>query len=104
MQPIDWLKRRVKITCNVTFTRSTPVTELGYKPHLVVAGDTEYKGITFLNPLVIGENVAVRFEPLYSNVDYTPLLRHGVKFELKEGSHTVGTGVVTFVRDKYCSQ
>lgn len=76
----------------------------GYRPHLLVEGGTEYIGVTFLNTLVIGENQSVRFEPLYAHVNFRPLLKRGVKFDIKEGRDTVGTGIVTFVKDKYCNQ
>ncbi len=104
MQPINWLERKFKVTCDVNFTRGTPVTVPGYRPHIVMEDDPEYKGVTFLSPLAIGENKVVRFEPLYETIDYAPVMRIGHKFEIKEGRNTVGTGVITFVKDKFCSQ
>lgn len=106
---VNWFEHQVrvryKIACNVTFTRSTPVTGAGYRPHLVAETDPEYKGVTFLDPLVIGENKYIRFEPLYPDrINYQPLLKRGTKFEIKEGPNTVGTGVITMIRDRFCSQ
>lgn len=104
MQPINWLENGWKVTCDVNFIRGTPITGAGYRPHLVAEGNSEYIGVTFLHPLAIGENKAVQFKPLYPDVDFRPLLIRGIKFEIKEGARTVGTGVVTFIKDKYSSQ
>ena len=68
---------------------------ISYRPHFVVKGTTEYLGIQFvlLEKAPFDENVISEVEFLYEGVDYSGL-NPGVCFEIREGAHTVGEGVV----------
>lgn len=69
-----------------------------YRPHLVVNGDRAqtYLGVVFSNgpeTFSASEEVRASIELIYEKVDYSPLKR-GTSFEIKEGAHTVGEGMV----------
>ena len=66
-----------------------------YRPHFVIKGTTEYLGIEFLNldEMPLGEEILSDIKFLYNNVDYSALAA-GTTFEIKEGAHIVGEGVV----------
>ena len=69
-----------------------------YNPHLVIKGNIEYLGVTFID----GEEVAFDKEiiasalPLYEGVDYSGLTK-GTKFMIMEGGNIVGEGIVNEV-------
>lgn len=69
-----------------------------YRPHIVINADESetYLGIKFTNgpdSYTHDEEVRLTMTSLYENVDYSGLKR-GVSFLIKEGSNTVGEGVV----------
>ena len=75
--------------------RKKPPFGTAYRPHFVIKGTTEYLGIQFLNldEAPLGEEIFSDIELLYDGVVYSTLVA-GTSFEIKEGDHTVGEGVV----------
>ena len=70
-----------------------------YSPHLIVDGDIEYLGVTFIDGSISifdTEIDAIVVAP-YDGVGYYKLVKN-TKFLIKEGPHTVGEG---FVEDIY---
>ena len=66
-----------------------------YRPHFVIAGETEYLGIVFvdLEKVPLGTTVIAKICPMYEKIDYSGLL-NGVRFTVREGGTIVGAGVV----------
>ena len=66
-----------------------------YRPHFVIKESSEYLGIQFesLEKASYGEHILCDIKLLYDGVDYSNLVS-GVVFEIREGPHTVGEGVV----------
>jgi len=78
--------------------RSHPVSGVGcqYRPHLRVDSDSEYLGVCLVDgPVVIspGDQANVTFLLIYS-VDYSPL-KPNQTFQIVEGPHVVGRGIIT---------
>ena len=75
--------------------REMPPFGTAYRPHLVVKGTTEYLGVQFTNidKVSFGEEILSGVELLYDGVDYSALVI-GAAFEIREGTHIVGEGVV----------
>lgn len=70
-----------------------------YSPHLIVDGDIEHLGVTFVEGNISvfdTETDAIVVTP-YDGIGYYKLVKDA-KFLIKEGSHTVGEG---FVEDIY---
>jgi translation elongation factor EF-Tu-like GTPase len=66
-----------------------------YRPHFVVNGDDYYLGVQFENlpEKPFGEHITANIKLLYEGVDYSKL-KQGTNFDIKEGSLTVGKGIV----------
>jgi len=91
------------ICCTVTFfskkRRTPPNLNNGkYCPHLVIKGDTEYLGVTFIDgeEVVFDKEIIASALPLYEGVDYSGLTE-GTKFMIMEGGNIVGEGIVNEV-------
>ena len=67
-------------------------------PHLVIKGDTEYLGVTFIDgeEVVFDKEIIASALPLYDGVDYSGLTE-GTKFMIMEGRNIVGEGIVNEV-------
>lgn len=70
-----------------------------YSPHLIVDGDTELLGVTFIegNISVFDTETDAIIVAAYDSVGYYKLVKN-VRFLIKEGPHTMGEG---FVEDIY---
>ena len=91
------------LICAVTFfskKRKTPpnLTNGKYNPHLVIKGDTEYLGVTFIDgeEVIFDKEIIASALPLYEGVDYSGLTE-GAKFMIMEGGNIVGEGIVNEV-------
>ena len=91
------------LICLVTFfskKRKTPpnLTNGKYNPHLVIKGDTEYLGVTFIDgeEVVFDKEIMASALPLYDRVDYSSLTER-TKFMIMEGGNIVGEGTVNEV-------
>ena len=91
------------LICAVTFfskKRKTPpnLTNGKYNPHLVIKGDTEYLGVTFIDgeEVIFDKEIIASALPLYEGVDYSGLTE-GTKFMIMEGGNIVGEGIVNEV-------
>ena len=62
-----------------------------YRPHLIVDGDNEYLGVSFINGAEchFDETVSAILLPIYEGVDYSKLQVHK-KFFVMEGSNILG--------------
>lgn len=70
-----------------------------YSPHLIIKGDNEYLGVTFVEGTVCEcdkENDAV-VESIYKGVGYYKLVK-GAEFLIMEGPHIVGEGIVKDIK------
>ena len=91
------------LICAVIFfskKRKTPpnLTNSKYNPHLVIKGDTEYLGVTFIDgeEVVFDKEIIASALPLYEEIDYSGLTE-GTKFMIMEGGNIVGEGTVNEV-------
>ena len=86
---------KVKVHFHAGAYRQKPPFGTTYCPHFVVKGTTEYLGIRFANldDVPFGKETLSDVELLYDGVDYSALVK-GAAFEIREGAHTVGEGVV----------
>ena len=93
MQDLYFVK--VKFYSN-SIRKKPPCIDRGrYSPHLVVEGDIEYLGVTFVDGNISvfdNETDAIVVAP-YDAVGYHKLVKDA-KFLIKEGPHTVGEGIV----------
>jgi translation elongation factor EF-Tu-like GTPase len=72
-----------------------------YRPHLIHKGTEEYLGVSVVGvpeteAVLPGTTRTVEFEIMYPDLDYTRL-SVGAEFEIREGSRSVGEGIVTKV-------
>jgi len=65
-----------------------------YRPHLVVTDSIEYLGVQFINleKVQFGEHILCEAKLLFC-ADYSKLVENA-SFEIREGVHTVGEGIV----------
>jgi hypothetical protein len=107
--PEAWraLQRAGIITCSITFfskdrggrQRLPNLSTVEYRPHLRVAGASQLLGVVVAGTASPAPEVpiGVQVVPLYpDHVDYSSL-QGGQRFEVVEGIHTVGEGVVISV-------
>ena len=73
-----------------------------YSPHLVVKGDGEYLGVTFVDGdvCVFDKEIEAIVVSVYEGVGYHKLVK-GTKFLVMEGPHIVGEGIVMEVFENY---
>ena len=66
-----------------------------YSPHLVIKGDDEYLGVTFVEGAVCeyDKEMDAIIELIYEGVGYYKLVK-GAEFSIMEGPHIVGEGIV----------
>ena len=88
-------KVKVRVCFFADSYRKNPPFETTYRPHIVIKETTEYLGIQFLNldEMPLGEEFLSDIKLLYDGIDYSALIV-GTVFEIKEGAHVVGEGVV----------
>ena len=86
---------KVKVRFYADAYRLKPPFGTAYCPHFVIKGTTEYLGIRFenLDEVPFETETLSDVELLYDGVDYSALT-NGSAFEIKEGAHTVGEGIV----------
>ena len=86
---------KVRVRFHTDTCRLKPPFGTTYRPHFVVKGTTEYLGIQFtkLDIVPFEEETLGDVDLLYDGVDYSALVK-GVTFEIREGSHVVGEGIV----------
>jgi hypothetical protein len=71
-----------------------------YRPHFrVIGGSGELLGVAFMdgpdNPVLPGESTSATVKSLYEpSISYSELVE-GARFEILEGAHVVGFGIVT---------
>lgn len=98
MNELYWLK--VKFFSN-SMGKNPPClcinAEMGirYSPHLVVKGDEEHLGVTFVDgdACVYDKEIDAIVVSLYEGVGYHKLVK-GAEFLIMEGPHIVGEGIV----------
>lgn len=76
------------------YRKNPPYGEV-YRPHFVIKGTSEYLGIQFikLEEKPFDTKILCKIKTLYDGIDYSGLVS-GISFEIKEGAHTVGDGIV----------
>ena len=88
--------RSVSVTFFECKRESPPCLNNGnYRPHLVVDGDDEYLGVSFIyeEECHFDETVLASVLPMYDGVDYSKL-QVSKKFFVMEGANIVGEGIV----------
>ena len=75
--------------------RKKPPFGTTYRPHFVIKGTSEYLGVQFVNldESPFEKEMLSNVKLLYEGVDYSALVT-GTVFEIREGAHTVGEGIV----------
>ncbi len=70
-------------------------TGIRYSPHLVIKGDEEYLGVTFVDgdACVYDKEMDAIVVSVYEGVGYHKLVK-GAAFLIMEGPHIVGEGIV----------
>lgn len=87
---------KVKVKFYIEKRNSFPNLNYGYRPHLVISGDTKMLGVEFtgLDLTEFNKFGEAKVKFLYDNVDYSKLSK-GVTFNIMEGSLVVGDGKVS---------